>query len=535
MKNNINQAYRPHIFVIPAAGLGALLPLSAGAVEALLAVDAYVSASQPATNFGHAGALKVGSGNRALLRFDVASMLPAGTTASQVSKAVLNVWVSGVTQAGSVEVAEVLGTWTETGVTGATLSGVGPAFATRAVSTAGRWLPIVVTSQVKAWLTDPATNKGLLIAPAVGDPTTVVALDSKENTVTSHPARLEIVLAGPPGATGATGPVGPQGATGATGTQGPMGATGVQGPTGAAGAPGPTGATGPQGVPSPQPRYAYTLVVAQNASDGTGRTLIMPDFTSIMAALNSVPSGLYNATSGACGARYLVKVLPGTYNERVTMKPCVDIEGSGELATTLAAPGGANLDAASAVVIGANAAELRFLTVANTDGRAANAIGLYNNVASPRLTHVTATVSGGITNYGVYNYFSSPAIADVTVTAMDGTTNFGVYNKFSAPTMENVTATTEAINDAYATTFGYDVYNSFSSPIILRSHLDADPTPSTAHSLYSEGGNVRVGASRIEGAVVGPATCVASFATRGLDHWIGRIFEALDSNCQRPL
>jgi hypothetical protein len=386
MKNK-SKHFRFNTLVIPAAGLAVLLAPPAGAVEALLAVDAYVSASQPATNFGSAGALQVGNGNRALLRFDLASMLPAGTTAGQVSKAVLNVWVSGVSKAGSVTVSELLGSWTEPGVTEATLPGAGPAFATKAVSTAGRWVPIVVTSQVKKWLSTPSANNGLLIAPAASAPATAVSLDSKENTATSHPARLEIVL---------------------TGTLG----------------------------------GSYTLIVGKTSGDNTGRSqLAVPDFTTITAALNKIPGNIYNGN--ACSARYLVKVLPGVYSERVKMKPCVDIEGAGELTTKITAAGGANWDAASATVTGASEAELRFLTVENTGG-AAYAIGIYNNVVWPRLTHVTATARGGsYYSAGVNNANAWPTMTDVTAAATGGGSfSFGVDNRDgSSPIMTNIAAT----------------------------------------------------------------------------------------------
>jgi hypothetical protein len=561
--NNNTQTSRLATLLIPAAGLAALLAPPAGAVEAILSVDSYVSASQPATNFGTAEALPVGNGNRALLRFDLASMLPAGTTSSQVAKAVLSVWVSGVTQSGSVAVSELLGSWTEPGVTGATLPGVGPAFATKAVSTAGRWVPINVTNHVKKWLTDPTTNKGLLIGPAASAPATAVALDSKENTTTSHPARLEIEL---------------------TGTLG----------------------------------GSHTLVVGKTAGDGTGRSqLAVADFTTITAALNKIPNNLYS--NGACSARYLIKVLPGVYNERVTMKSCVDIEGSGELTTTLTAAGGTGSHDGSATVIGASAAELRFLTVENTGGLVA-AIAIYNYRASPRLTHVTATATGldGINSYGVYNtVFSSPLMTDVTATASGSDSNYGVYNDSSSPAMTDVNATASggtfsygvsnynssprmtdvnatasggtdknygvynssaasimtdvtatgsggnynygvynyssspAMTDVIATASGgtnfnygvvndsgsspkmenvtvtasggisgnYGVVNNSSSPTILHSTLRGAPL-----SLSTSGtGTVRVGASQLDGPVFGPATCVASFNAS---------FAALNANCQ---
>jgi len=151
------------------------------------------------------------------------------------------------------------------------------------------------------------------------------------------------------------------------------------------------------------------------------------DFTGVQAALNSI-------TDAADGNRYVVKIAPGVYTGRVTMKPYVDIEGSGELTTKLTTGGSRT----TGTVVGANNAELRFLTVENTGGDV-YAIAIYSNAATPRLTHVTATASGGIYRFGVYNTnYSSPTMTGVTATAAGGTSNYGVYTSVSSyPTIRN--------------------------------------------------------------------------------------------------
>ena len=94
-----------------------------------------------------------------------------------------------------------------------------------------------------------------------------------------------------------------------------------------------------------QGKYAQTEVVAKSGGD----------FTSVQAALDSI-------TDAGDSKHYLVWVGPGTYDERVQMKPFVDIEGAGELATKITAPGGGGFGASSSVVSGADDAELRNLT-----------------------------------------------------------------------------------------------------------------------------------------------------------------------------
>ena len=172
-----------------------------------------------------------------------------------------------------------------------------------------------------------------------------------------------------------------------------------------------------------QDKYAQTVVVAESGGD----------FTSVQAALDSI-------TDASASKHYLVWVGPGTYNERVQMKTFVDIEGAGELATRITAPGGSGFSAASSTVSGANDAELRNLAVENTGG-GTDAMAIFNASASPLLSNITATAGGADNNKGVVNAGSSPTMTDVTATASGGNSAFGVANSGgSSPTMTQVIA-----------------------------------------------------------------------------------------------
>ncbi len=212
--------------------------------------------------------------------------------------------------------------------------------------------------------------------------------------------------------------------------------------------------------------YQNVVIVARSGGD----------FTNIQAALDSIGDA-------SASNPYLIYVAPGTYTEIVTMKPYVDIEGAGELTTKITSSGSINYD--TGTVLGADDAELRFLTVENTGG-ADYAIAIYNNNASLRLTHVTASASGGTESFGVYNFdssspmmtdvtssasggtfgnygvynfdSSSPMMTDVTAGASEGMYSYGVRNDSSSPTMTNITAS------AWGGTNNYGVQNSFSSP-----------------------------------------------------------------------
>ena len=251
MSNSTNPGRARRAFTLLALA-GAVA--SAFALDAPLSADAHISSLQPAMNFGALPTLNVGNGSTALLQFDL-STLPAGTSAAKLVKATLVLFVNRVGVAGAVEAQTVFSPWTEATVNGAappTTSGLG-SVPSLGVATAGQYLPMDVTAQVKAWLTNPGSNYGLAIAPGAGYPGTTVYFDSKENTATGHAPRLDLTLAdqgpvGPQGVTGATGAIGPKGAAGvagATGVAGPQGATGANGATGAVGA---KGATGPQGA-----------------------------------------------------------------------------------------------------------------------------------------------------------------------------------------------------------------------------------------------------------------------------------------------
>jgi Collagen triple helix repeat (20 copies) len=221
--------------------------------DAILVGDTIGLSSSPTLNFGTLPNLNVGGGATAYLQFSLAG-LPGGLTSTNVGKAVLTVYVNKVNTAGAIDVLQVNNGWSESSLTfnSAPLLGFSAASGV-AVGGAG-YVQVDVTSVVKAWVDSPLSNFGLAVQANAAAPATSVLLDSKENTLTSHPASLSVTLvsqgpsgpAGPQGVAGPAGPVGPQGA------QGPAGAAGAQGPQGPAGAAGAQGAQGPAGPQGPQ-------------------------------------------------------------------------------------------------------------------------------------------------------------------------------------------------------------------------------------------------------------------------------------------
>ena len=219
------------------------------------------------------------------------------------------------------------------------------------------------------------------------------------------------------------------------------------------------------------------------------------DYTSISAALTSI-------TDNSAANRYLVYVAPGTYTETVTMKPYIDIEGAGELATKITQVG--NLSGVP-TLSGADNAELRFLTVENTGGFDF-AVAIRNVSASPRLTQITARALNGAETDGIKNVSSSPKLEGVTASATSAGGNYGMYNTDSSPNINN-----SVISASGGTNFG--IYNataggSFTVRVtnsqIAGSSFTIVTVPSYAMSVIS---------SQLNGGAIfgGAVTCVGVY------------------------
>lgn len=236
------------------AALAAILSTVASATIAPVQADTFINSGAKNANNGTAASLKVSPTQSALVQFDL-STLPNGTLAIDVERATVLLWVNTVTVPGAVNVFPVITPWTEVGVTYNTQPGIGAPMAAVAIPAANQFLAIDVTAQVKSWLANPGSNRGLELV-AIG--ATTFQFDSKENPGFSGMLDVTLMVDGPPGpagpigATGPTGPAGPMGATGAIGATGPQGAAGPVGPMGAQGPAGPQGSIGPAGATGAQ-------------------------------------------------------------------------------------------------------------------------------------------------------------------------------------------------------------------------------------------------------------------------------------------
>jgi hypothetical protein len=214
--------------------------------------------------------------------------------------------------------------------------------------------------------------------------------------------------------------------------------------------------------------YGRVAIVAISGGDYANPAAAMTDYSSWCGS----PSA-----ANPC----LLKLMPGVYNigtSSVIMQPYIDIEGSGENVTVIQG----SIDSASAgVVTGANNAQLRFLTVTNSNS--GNAVAIYNNATSPAITFVTANATGNV-SYGIVNTASSaPNIKLVTINSTGTSTAYGVKSTSSSPIIYYVTITASAAS-------AYGIYNESSTAGEIH-HLTINATGTgNAYGLYNNSSSI---------------------------------------------
>ncbi|MEE4273917.1 MAG: hypothetical protein V2I67_19725 [Thermoanaerobaculales bacterium] len=168
--------------------------------------------------------------------------------------------------------------------------------------------------------------------------------------------------------------------------------------------------------------YAKVVVVA--ASGG--------DFTSIQAAIDSI-------TLASGSNPYLVWVAPGLYNETVTMKSHVHVQGAGQDVTTIwSSVGNSSPPPSQATLMLASETSVRDLTVSNVGTDTWNvAIMGSAGVADVVLADVSVFAQGssGTNNWAIVSTGGATEIAMENVTAESGggsEFNFGLKNDLGA-------------------------------------------------------------------------------------------------------
>ena len=178
------------------------------------------------------------------------------------------------------------------------------------------------------------------------------------------------------------------------------------------------GGRGPEGPQGPEDNPVRTV-----------RTVVVSPFGTNVQNGTALLNAIAGITTASATNKWLLKIEPGTYDTgslSFQMKPFVDVEGSGQLVTTILSV----VDGGGGTVTAASDAELRNLTVANTS-TGTNVQGI--DGANTLITDVTVTVVGAVQVSGILNQragASRPFLFNVLINAeaATGRTAYGIYN-----------------------------------------------------------------------------------------------------------
>ncbi|MGB2894854.1 MAG: pectinesterase family protein, partial [Anaerolineales bacterium] len=174
--------------------------------------------------------------------------------------------------------------------------------------------------------------------------------------------------------------------------------------------------------------YAQYAKRAGNTSANPANVIVVAktggDYTSIQAAIDSIADADPDNP-------YLVHVAPGVYNESVTLKPHVHLQGSGQGATIVNASISTGQPASTAALVLGNHVSVRDLTVINS-GSDMRYVSILAPAGSSEVLvdHVTVEARGGSSNnYAFYLTGAGNTITlrDVTAQAED-VSGTGLYN-----------------------------------------------------------------------------------------------------------
>lgn len=291
--------------------------------------------------------------------------------------------------------------------------------------------------------------------------------------------------------------------------------------------------------------YQNMVVVAKSGGD----------YTTIQDAIDSIDDA--SSTN-----MYVVYVAPGVYTEQVTMTDYVHVVGAQKEAVTV------TYDATSydsPVITLADNSVVRDLTISITTTENTSAAAIYNNTGTAEVRNVKITAAAGtLDTYGIYNegflsvygttisvsdtgnaygIYSSifVSVQDTSISADTAAFAVGIYsddaNSFGAiayvvdSTMNVGTTGDDSCYGLYATgdssgatiegstistfncdTTNYGVYSDSGAVSVDQSYIGADDS-----AVYMDASTAYIGGSRLQGTVVGTATCTLTYDTNYIE------------------
>ena len=238
--------------------------------------------------------------------------------------------------------------------------------------------------------------------------------------------------------------------------------------------------------------YEYVVTVAKSGGD----------YSSIADAMSNI--------SPSASAHYLVRVMPGTYEEQVTVPQYVHLMGSGPHTTIISGAYTGNVSSADAAVVtvGANA-QLSQIGIVNSGAGTANSDNSTGVLVSSgnewtELSHVDIRVNGagGARHAGVYASGGRSRMNHVYATASganasgaSGGSNWGLFSNAHSGTIDSSTFYADGSDGGTATGAVVNSGTSHYTNTTLRA-----ANASSERALNRSNGSLRLDHSVLEGA-----------------------------------